>query len=92
MPIDTFLLGSLSICHRVCKTDRPRGEGGMISKRFWGAAITRTGSRSGDIHIQKPLCMQMLTTSSEMFLGPAHKDFNFQPKHKSNSYEIEAEG
>ncbi|KAG8533913.1 uncharacterized protein KY384_001654 [Bacidia gigantensis] len=30
--------------------------------------------------------------SSEMFLGPTHKDFKFQPKHKSNSYEIEAEG
>ena len=29
---------------------------------------------------------------SEMFLGPAHKDFQFVPKHKSNSYEIEAEG
>ena len=29
---------------------------------------------------------------SEIFLGPAHKDFNFQPKHKSNSYEVEAEG
>ncbi|KAK3669187.1 tRNA-dihydrouridine synthase 3 [Recurvomyces mirabilis] len=29
---------------------------------------------------------------SEMFLGPAHKDFQFMPKHKSNSYEIEAEG
>jgi tRNA-dihydrouridine synthase 3 len=29
---------------------------------------------------------------SEMFLGPAHADFKFQPKHKSNSYEIEAEG
>ncbi|KAK3111380.1 tRNA-dihydrouridine synthase 3 [Teratosphaeriaceae sp. CCFEE 6253] len=29
---------------------------------------------------------------SEMFLGPAHKDFRFVPKHKSNSYEIEAEG
>nr|OQO23866.1 hypothetical protein B0A51_05878 [Rachicladosporium sp. CCFEE 5018] len=29
---------------------------------------------------------------SEMFLGTAHPDFNFQPKHKSNSYEIEAEG
>ena len=29
---------------------------------------------------------------SEMFLGPAHKDFQFKPKHKSNSYEIEAEG
>ncbi|USW49095.1 Putative Zinc finger, CCCH-type, aldolase-type TIM barrel, tRNA-dihydrouridine synthase [Septoria linicola] len=29
---------------------------------------------------------------SELFLGPAHKDFQFQPKHKSNSYEIEAEG
>ncbi|MCJ1337537.1 tRNA-dihydrouridine synthase 3 [Bachmanniomyces sp. S44760] len=29
---------------------------------------------------------------SEMFLGPAHGDFKFQPKHKSNSYEIEAEG
>ncbi|KAF7961073.1 hypothetical protein EAE96_000740 [Botrytis aclada] len=29
---------------------------------------------------------------SEMFLGPAHEGFKFQPKHKSNSYEIEAEG
>jgi tRNA-dihydrouridine synthase 3 len=29
---------------------------------------------------------------SEMFLGPAHKDFRFEPKHKSNSYEIQAEG
>ena len=29
---------------------------------------------------------------SEMFLGPAHRDFKFEPKHKSNSYEIEAEG
>lgn len=34
----------------------------------------------------------LLTVLSEMFLGPAHKDFRFQPKHKSNSYEIEAEG
>lgn len=29
---------------------------------------------------------------SEMFLGPAHEGFKFQPKHKSNSYELEAEG
>ncbi|OAX81573.1 tRNA-dihydrouridine(47) synthase [NAD(P)(+)] [Emergomyces africanus] len=29
---------------------------------------------------------------SEMFLGPAHKDFKFEPKHKSNSYELVAEG
>ncbi|KAI0594782.1 hypothetical protein F4775DRAFT_572419 [Biscogniauxia sp. FL1348] len=29
---------------------------------------------------------------SEMFLGPAHPNFAFQPKHKSNSYEIDAEG
>jgi tRNA-dihydrouridine synthase 3 len=29
---------------------------------------------------------------SEMFLGPAHPGFKFQPKHRSNSYEIEAEG
>jgi tRNA-dihydrouridine synthase 3 len=34
----------------------------------------------------------MLIEDSEMFLGPAHKDFKFAPKHKSNSYEIEAEG
>ncbi|KAI0009433.1 FMN-linked oxidoreductase [Xylariaceae sp. FL0662B] len=29
---------------------------------------------------------------SEMFLGPCHPNFKFQPKHKSNSYEIDAEG
>lgn len=34
----------------------------------------------------------MLNFSSEMFLGPAHPNFSFQPKHKSNSYEIDAEG
>jgi hypothetical protein len=34
----------------------------------------------------------VLTMSSEMFLGPAGPGFQFQPKHKSNSYEIEAEG
>lgn len=33
-----------------------------------------------------------LTIASDMFLGPAHKNFKFEPKHKSNSYEIEAEG
>jgi tRNA-dihydrouridine synthase 3 len=30
--------------------------------------------------------------ASEMFLGPAPPEFKFQPKHKSNSYEIDAEG
>lgn len=29
---------------------------------------------------------------SEMFLGKAPEDFFFVPKHKSNSYDIEAEG
>jgi len=27
-----------------------------------------------------------------MFLGPAHPDFNFVPKHKSSSYDMEGEG
>lgn len=29
---------------------------------------------------------------SEMFLGPAPEGFKFEPKHKSNAYEVEAEG
>ncbi|CAI6339697.1 unnamed protein product [Periconia digitata] len=29
---------------------------------------------------------------SEMFLGPAAEGFRFEPKHKSNAYEMEAEG
>jgi hypothetical protein len=29
---------------------------------------------------------------SEMFLGKAHKDFHFEPKHKSNAYDTQAEG
>ncbi|KAJ4520505.1 tRNA-dihydrouridine synthase 3 [Exophiala dermatitidis] len=29
---------------------------------------------------------------SEMFLGPAHPNFRFEPKHKSNSYDTQAEG
>ncbi len=38
------------------------------------------------------ISVPMLMLRSEMFLGPAHSDFRFEPKHKSNSYEIEAEG
>lgn len=29
---------------------------------------------------------------SDMFLGPANENFRFEPKHKSSSYEVEAEG
>jgi tRNA-dihydrouridine synthase 3 len=41
------------------------------------------------------LCVEMVWLTwgySEMFLGPAHPNFKFEPKHKSNAYEIEAEG
>ncbi|GJD02973.1 dihydrouridine synthase [Colletotrichum higginsianum] len=31
----------------------------------------------------------LLTSTSEMYLGPAHPNFNFQPKHKSHAYEAE---
>ena len=34
----------------------------------------------------------MAKPSSEMYLGPTGNDFRFQPKHKSNSYEIKVEG
>jgi tRNA-dihydrouridine synthase 3 len=44
------------------------------------------------IGLRKNLLTLFGAKISEMFLGPAHKDFNFLPKHKSNSYEIEAEG
>jgi hypothetical protein len=37
-------------------------------------------------------CVPTDCGGSEMFLGPAHKDFRFEPKHKSNAYEIQAEG
>ncbi|KAI6715665.1 hypothetical protein JHW43_001867 [Diplocarpon mali] len=47
------------------------------------------------IKIRYVVCLRekiLLIKVSEMYLGPCHKDFKFQPKHKSNSYEIEAEG
>jgi hypothetical protein len=28
-------------------------------------------------------------TRSDMFLGPAHPNFRFEPKHKSNAYNVE---
>lgn len=31
----------------------------------------------------------MSTSYSEMFLGPVHPTFQFQPKHKSHAYEAE---
>lgn len=33
--------------------------------------------------------MLTLPAISEMFLGPTHPGFQFQPKHKSNAYEAE---
>lgn len=55
---------------------------------FLATPFVRSFSNTGNINFTRELKI----CYSEMFLGPAHKDFKFVPKHKSNSYEIEAEG
>lgn len=37
-------------------------------------------------------CFLTRRRCSDMFLGPAHENFRFEPKHKANAYEVVAEG
>lgn len=62
----------------------------MSWKRCWEVTTTRTGSKLGKVSGE--VFWSRTDMDSEMFLGPAGESFNFQPKHKSNSYEIQAEG
>ncbi|KAI9806519.1 MAG: tRNA-dihydrouridine synthase 3 [Piccolia ochrophora] len=82
-----FLMEWLSFTHRYV----PLGILEYLPPRIQDRAPAWRGRNELENLLASDNCNDWLRIS-EMFLGPAGKDFYFQPKHKSHSYEIQAEG
>ncbi|KAL8959200.1 MAG: hypothetical protein Q9193_003896 [Seirophora villosa] len=73
--------------------DRTATERLALVERFVRHGLECWGADEVGVGTTRRFLLEWLSFAHrEMFLGPAHPDFRFEPKHKSNSYEIEAEG